>query len=170
MMEISTLGTKICDDAIHYSNGKIVNKNRFVEISPFTLADEYSFTESDNIIPDIDVQEPNPYLKNIFLKELHGDIVKDLVSSSAEYIVIDLLICRLFFNEFTFENGRTFRITLSSTCHANLDTLRKYLCDKTGLAIRSERIINPAKLSEEELTKELLNFINLLRLRFAGKK
>lgn len=170
MMEISTLGTKICDDAIHYSNGKIVNKNRFVEISPFTLADEYSFTESDNIIPDIDVQETNSYLKDIFLKELHGDIVKDLVSSSAEYIVIDLLICRLFFNEFTFENGRTFRITLSSTCRANLDTLRKYLCDKTGLAIRSERIINPAKLSEEELTKELLNFINLLRLRFAGKK
>ena len=66
-MEISNLGTKICADSIHYSNGKIVNKNRFVEISPFTLADEYSFTESDNIIPDIDVQETNSYLKDIFL-------------------------------------------------------------------------------------------------------
>ena len=127
MMEISTLGTKICDDAIHYSNGKIVNKNRFVEISPFTLADEYSFTDSDNIIPDMDVNEPNPYLKDIFLKELHGDITKDLISSSAEYIVIDLLICRLFFKEFTFENGRRFRITFNHTCQNNLDLLKKYL-------------------------------------------
>lgn len=164
MMEISTLGTKICDDAIHYSNGKIVNKNRFVEISPFTLADEYSFTASDNVNPLFDIIAPNDYMCELFKSELQCSIISKLSQelSSNSYLVVDMLICRLPFKEFTFDNGSVFRLTWGKTCMDNIDNVRQYIQSVYNSKIISEAIINPMLWNDSKLECELKVFYNLI--------
>lgn len=161
-MIISTFGTKICDDAVNLSRKTIVNANRLVEISPFTVADKYS-PERECYSDTQDVQCDNPYLNMIFEKEYGNGITPVLKAENAGRIVIDLATCRNRFMEFTFDNGKVFRITESATVKNHLDTVRAMLCNDYQAKIVAERAVNPLAMRPDELEAELSDFAGWLK-------
>ncbi len=161
-MIISTFGTKICDDAVKLFRKTIVTANRLVEISPFTVAGKYS-PERECWSDTQAVRGDNPYLNMIFEKEYGNQITSLLKAENAGRIVIDLAICRNSFMEFTFDNGKVFRITESNVVKNHLDTIRAMLCNDYQAKIVAERVMNPLAMSYDELEAELSDFAGWLK-------
>lgn len=160
-MVISTFGTKICDDALRYSGGKIVNKNRLVEISPFTIHQKFSggIRKMKEKLP---FSGDNDYLNFILKKEYCKEIPGILKNPESGIIVIDMLICRRFFREFVFEDGVVFRITESDTAIKNMEYIRKELEEERKVKIKSEKLYQPLRMSDSELEAEIKLFAQVL--------
>lgn len=160
-MVISTFGTKICDDALGYSGGKIVNRNRLVEISPFTIHEKFN-GGIRKIKEELPFSYDNEYLLSILNREYRKEIPEDLKNPEAGIVVIDMLICRLYFREFVFEDGTLFRITESAAAAKNMEYIRKELEAERGVKIKSEKLYNPLRMSDSELEAEIKLFAQVL--------
>ena len=64
-MIISTFGTKVCDDATAFSRRSVVNINRLVEISPFTIDENFNIPER-KIDAELPFSYSNEYLQKVF--------------------------------------------------------------------------------------------------------
>ncbi|MGN0480674.1 MAG: acyltransferase [Lachnospiraceae bacterium] len=160
-MIISTFGTKICDDAASYSRNTIKNNNRLVEISPFTIAQECQIPELESIDYD-NYSFDNEYQKLIFGLELNNTVL-DLLRDSEGFVVVDLMVCRLFFREFLLSDGRKLRMTESKALRDNLNALRRDIENSTGCKIERESCYNPIKYDDTNLRIEIKRYANLLK-------
>lgn len=160
-MVISTFGTKICDDALGYSGGKIVNTNRLVEISPFTIHEKFS-GGMRKIKEELPFSCDNSYLLSILKKEYCKEIPELLKNQESGIVVIDMLICRRFFREFLFEDNALFRITESDAAIKNMEHIRRELEAERGVKIKGEKLYNPLRMSDSELEAEIKLFAEVL--------
>lgn len=160
-MIISTFGTKICDDAVSYSRNAIKNKNRLVEISPFTIAREFSIPELGKI-DYANYKFDNDYQKLMFGLELNNSVV-DVLKDSEGCVVVDMMVCRLFFREFLLSDGRKLRMTESKALKDNLNTFRRDVENSTGCKIQKENCYNPIKYDDTNIHSEIKRYTNLLK-------
>ena len=161
-MVISTFGTKICDDALVYSGGKIKNANRIVEVSPFTIHEKFCGGVR-KIKEKLPFSHDNAYLYSVFEKDYRKEITESLKDPKAGIVVIDMMVCRRLFREFKFEDEVIYRITEDDVLARNIENVRRELETERGVKIKSEHVCNPMKMSPEELETEIELFAQTLK-------
>lgn len=161
-MKIATLGSKIADDAINYSGGKLVNMARIVELSPL------SFIQTVNLplVPDTQFHVENEYVKSMFFMDFSKAVFTEIEKLEYDYLVIDLAVVRIFVHEFVFEDGSHYRLTENSALQNNIQLVREALISQLGKKIIRERIIDPSRLSDDLLELELKHYAESLKEKF----
>lgn len=157
-MIVSTLGTKISDDALGYARGKIKNVNRIVELSPFSLNTPYRLENPQNML-DFE----NEYSEKMFNLDYSKRTIEQIVEDGCDYVIIDMLCARLYLHKFILEDGTEYRITENIATKKNLNKIRMQITKEFEKKIVLEQVINPLLMSAQELECEIKFYAELLK-------
>lgn len=162
-MDIITIGSKVMDDAVNRSGGKLKNVGRIVDISPLSFCEEFNLSvkevEKTQFIDSL--KFPNDYAKKMFEYDFCKNMKDKLKDVKAEYLIFDLSIIRIGVYEFVFKDGSHYRLTKNQSLLGNIEQIRSFLQKNRG-GIVEERIINPFKLANESIQESISKYIAYL--------
>lgn len=168
-MIVATLGSKICDDAIAYSGKRISNRNRIVELSPFTY--EVSHQEAyDNAESKLELVCVNEYEKRMLEIDCRKNALNKVTADGYDYLVIDLLGMRMPVREFLLEDGSKYRVTVTAASNSNLNSIREHIFVSRGIGIAKEYVENPMIWSDSELESEIKKYAEYLLKNVKAEK
>lgn len=152
-MKIVTIGSRVCDDAIHMQKCGIDNECRIVGVSPFAFCTgEMSTLSLDGISNDYRI------------KMLGFEVIKDCTANlgMGEYVVIDFLCASLKISELLFSNGKTVRCTYNHFYVEHENEIISQIEKEFSTKLHTKRILNPLEWTNEVLRTEIQNFADKL--------
>lgn len=160
-MNIITIGSKICDDALVNIKSEIHNTKRLVDISPFSILED-SFELN---LQESEIRSDNIYKMKMFIYDINKQCIKDLEDKDKyDYVVIDLLDTRIPFKEFVLKNGKKLRVTANKILDENYTLLCDKIKEKYKCDIEYVNDNNPLLWKKDELEYELENFIKKIKV------
>ncbi len=157
---VITIGSRLLDDTVIASKGRLTNKNRIVDINPISFC-------SKEVLSDSELEEllskmhfENDYMKYMFSIDIGRKVRKIISESEVDAVLFDISSIRIPIHSFSFASGEKVLITEKNAINYNKSIFIEYLEMKYGQLVEEE-IIDPMKYTDAELSAVMNTFLSI---------